>query len=113
MEKFVPVVNRTNCCKVFLSDIVYIQADGRRVKIVTPSQVFYIYAKISDISLYFEGEQRFFQCTQRIVINLDYVFSVRNQTISFINGFEFLIGRTSYLKTKQAFIDYMKQAELK
>ena len=35
MEKFIPIVNRKECCKVWLDDVVYIENEGRRVKIVT------------------------------------------------------------------------------
>ena len=107
MEKFLPVVNRKDCCKVWLDDVVYIENEGRRLKIVTDEKEFYIYAKLSDLEKYFSGEPCFFSAMKRLVVHFDHVSSMKNQVICFSNGTEYPLGRVNYLKTKQTFVNYM------
>lgn len=108
MDKFVPVVNRKDCCKVWLEDILYIESEGRRVRIVTENKVYYMYAKLSDLTPYFEGDARFFQCIKGMVVNFDHVFAMEEQEIFFRNGTKYMLGRASFLKTKQTFICYLR-----
>lgn len=108
MDKFIPVVNRRECRKVLLDDIIYIESDGRRIRIVTEDKEFYMYAKLSDLEPYFEDDSRFFQCVKGVVVNFDNVSSMQNQTIFFKNGTEYMLGRTNFLKTKQTFVCYMR-----
>ena len=95
MEKFIPIVNRKECCKVWLDDVVYIENEGRRVKIVT------------DLSPYFDSDERFYPCMKGMVVNFDRVSSMKDQIIYFRNGMQYMLGRTNYLKTKQTFVNYM------
>ena len=44
------------CCKVWLDDVVYIENEGRRVKIVTDEKEFYLYAKVSDLGPDFDSD---------------------------------------------------------
>ena len=45
MEKYIPIIRRTDCCKVAVSDILYIQQHGRVTNIVTEKETFSQYAK--------------------------------------------------------------------
>ena len=107
MEKFIPIVNRKECCKVWLDDVVYIENESRRVKIVTDEKEFYLYAKVSDLSPYFDSDERFYPCMKGMVVNFDRVSSMKDQIIYFRNGMQYMLGRTNYLKTKQTFVNYM------
>ncbi len=40
MEKYIPIITRTDCCKVPVSDILYIRQHGRVTNIVTEAETF-------------------------------------------------------------------------
>lgn len=109
MEKFIPIINRWDCCKVSLNDIIYIESSGRRAKVVTEGKEFWIYAKISELIGYFENDIRFFLCTNGMLVNFDYVNSMKDQVIYFRDGGEYLLGRGSFLRAKQTFANYLKK----
>lgn len=110
MDKFVPVVNRRDCCKVPLEDILYIESEGRRIRIVTDDKVFCMYAKLCDMEPYFEDDVRFFPCIKGMFVNFDHVSSMKDQTIFFRNGTKYILGRTNFLRTKQTFVGYLRNS---
>ena len=71
------------------------------MKIVTDEKEFYLYAKVSDLSPYFDSDERFYPCMKGMVVNFDRVSSMKDQIIYFRNGMQYMLGRTNYLKTKQ------------
>lgn len=113
MEKFLPMINRNECCKIWLDDILYFEKNGRLVKIVTSDASHYDYGSISDYEQYFADDERFFACMKGLVINFDHVDSMKDRTIRFSNGREYDLGRTNYLKTKQTFVNYMLKSAKK
>lgn len=113
MEKFLPMINRNECCKIWLDDILYFEKNGRLVKIVTSEASHYDYGSISDYEQYFADDERFFACMKGLVINFDHVDSMKDRTIRFSNGREYDLGRTNYLKTKQTFVNYMLKSAKK
>ena len=90
MEKFIPIVNRKECCKVWLDDVVYIENEGRRVKIVTDEKEFYLYAKVSDLSPYFDSDERFYPCMKGMVVKC---ITRKKQRRSQKNGLRMLVNR--------------------
>lgn len=113
MESFLPVVTKKECCKIFLSDIVYIEKDARIVRIVTENDTYSEYGNISDFEPYFEDDDRFCICFKGLIINLDHVISMKNQSILFSNGKHYDLGRTNFLKAKQTFVNYMRSTSKK
>ncbi len=109
MERFMPIISRWDCCKLSTSDIIYIESDGRRAKVVTEGKEFLIYAKLSELCRYFENDIRFFLCNRGMLINFDYVNSMKDQVIYFSDGGEYLMGRESFIRTKQTFANYLKK----
>ena len=107
MEKYIPIITRTDCCKVPVSDILYIRQHGRVTNIVTEAETFSQYAKAGDYVEYLD--RRFFRCLRSVIINLEQVQAMRDQTIYFENGKSFALGRTNYISTKQAFAAYLKK----
>lgn len=107
MEKFLPLINRENCCKIWLKDIIYLENESRMVHIVTTKGCYHEYAKLSDLLQYFSGEPCFFSAMKRLIVNFDHVSSMKNQVICFSDGTEYPLGRVNYLKTKQTFVNYM------
>lgn len=110
VEKFLPMVKRSECCKIMLDDIMYFEKVGRMVRIATCESSYYEYGKISDYAQYFEDDSRFYVCMKGLVVNFDHVNSMKDQTIYFSNGRQYEFGRTNYLKAKQAFVSYLMKA---
>ncbi len=108
MEKFLPVINRENCCKVWLKDVICIVTEGRRVKITTKDENFFLYGKVSDFHRYLVGDKRFYQCTKGFILNLDKVDSMKDQIIYFENGMQYMLGRGTYQRTKQSFVNFIR-----
>ena len=44
MEKYLPIVNRKHCRKIWLSDILYIMQEGRLTHVVTENETFSTFA---------------------------------------------------------------------
>ena len=110
MEKFLPLVNREYCCKIWIRDILYIEQTGRTVNIVTENKTFYDYNKIKNLELYLD--EYFVHCLKGTVVNFDQIESMKDQCIIFKNGTKYLLGRQSFVHTKQTFVFYMKNTEL-
>lgn len=109
MDKFIPVVNKKVCCKIWLKDILYIENDARIIHIVTIHGSYYEYAKISELYPYIGEDVRFFACMKGFIINFDQVTAMKDQIIYFSNGMQYDLGRTNFLKTKQTFVNYMRK----
>lgn len=109
MEKFIPVVNKKICCKIWLKDILYIENDARIIHIVTTHGSYHEYAKISELYPYIGEDIRFFSCMKGFIINFDQVMAMKDQIIYFSNGMQYDLGRTNFLKTKQTFVNYMRK----
>ena len=69
MEKYIPIITRTDCCKVPVSDILYIRQHGRVTNIVTEAETFSQYAKAGDYVEYLD--RRFFRCLRSVIINFE------------------------------------------
>lgn len=108
MEKYIPLINQKECCKIWLNDILYLENEGRKIHIVTTKGTYCKYAKLSELEPYFRGETRFFSAMKRLIINFDHVRAMKNQVIYFNNGTEYSLGRANYLRTKQKFVGYLR-----
>ena len=68
IESSMSIMRRTDCCKVAVSDILYIQQHGRVTNIVTEKETISQYAKAGDYEVYLD--RRFFRCLHSVIINL-------------------------------------------
>ena len=109
MDNFVPFINREQCCKIWLCDILYIMQEGRMTNIVTEKETFCSYSKIKHFEQYLDMDRRFYYCLKSIVINFQQVSVMKGQTIYFKNGDKISLGRQNYVRTKQAFAAYLLQ----
>ena len=108
MNRYIPFVSRDKCCKIMLSDILYIEQNKREVLIVTEEETFRRYGKLSELESYLD--ERFFFCLKTLVINFSNVVSMKDQTIKFLNGEEIFLGRQNFVRTKQSFAVFIKKA---
>lgn len=106
MESFLPFINREQCCKIWLKDIMYIRQDGRMTNIVTENETFCSYDRIKDMEKYLDD--RFYYCLKTIIINFQQVSVMKDQTIYFKNGDHIVLGRQNYIRTRQTFAAYIK-----
>lgn len=106
MEKYLPIVNRKHCRKIWLSDILYIMQEGRLTHVVTENETFSTYNKIGFFGEYLDS--RFYYCLKSIAINFQQVSMMQNQTIFFKNGDNIFLGRQNYIHTRQSFANYIK-----
>lgn len=111
-ERFLPIINKQECCKIWFKDIIYMEAEARLVHIVTRLGSFYDYAKLRDMEAYFADEPRFCSVMKGLIVNLDQVDRMYDQMICFSNGTEYPVGRTNFLKIKQVYINYLRQFQL-
>ena len=85
MDNFVPFINREQCCKIWLCDIMHIMQEGRMTNIVTEKETFCSYKKIKSFEQYLDMDGRFYYCLKSIVINFQQVSVMKDQTIYFKN----------------------------
>ncbi len=108
MRKYIPIVTRKLCKKVWIKDILYITQRGRLVYVVTDEDEYSYYGKASELEPCLD--KHFFCCLKWTFINFNKVESMHDQIIFFIGGKHFdEIGRTHYITTKQSFAAYMKK----
>ena len=110
MEKYVPFVTKSICCRIKLSDILYIEQEGRRVNIVTEDCVNHIYGRTEDFVRYLD--QRFYPCLKGTYLNFDNVDSIRGQKVQFTGNTCYYLGRNNSIKTRPAFAMYIVRLSL-
>ena len=107
MESFLPFINREQCCKIWLNDIMYIRQEGRMTSIVTEKETYCSYEKLKDMEAHLD--KRFYYCLKKVIINFENVAVMKEQTIYFKNGDFITLGRQNYVHTRQAFAAYLLQ----
>lgn len=107
MESFLPFINREQCCKIWLNDIMYIRQEGRMTSIVTEKETYCSYEKLKDMEAHLD--KRFYYCLKKVIINFENVAVMKEQTIYFKNGDIIALGRQNYVHTRQAFAAYLLQ----
>ena len=106
MEKYILVLTSNIAAKVKVKDIVYIERDKRKLRLVTDLEEYEYYEKIENIETLLDG--RFFPCLKGCYINLEKVVSMRDQKITFEGGQILYLGRENFLKTMQYYKIYLK-----
>ena len=107
MEKFLPFVNSHQCCKIWLSDIMYIMQEGRTINIVTEKETYCTYDKLKNVDVHLDTH--FYYCLKKITVNFENEAAMKEQTIYFKNGDMLSLGRQNYVRTRQAFAAYLLQ----
>ncbi len=105
-DKYLPFVNRQQCSKIPLREILRVEQNGRLVTIVTEKGILEKYGKIQEVEEYLD--ERFYHCLKKTIINFEQVSSMKEQTIFFKNGDKIFLGRENFVRTKQSFAIYIK-----
>ncbi len=107
MSTEIPIVSRTNCGLVPVSDIIYINCNYRKSEIHTKSKDITVYYPRSQVEAYLD--QRFSYCLKGLIVNFDEVTNIDEGVICFRNGEEIRLGKTNYVKARQNFAAYIKK----
>jgi len=100
-SEYIPVITRDRSVKVRVSDVVMIERDNRKLKVITDSSEYEIYEKIDKVRDVLD--ERFYPCMSGCIINMDKISSMEKMVISFDDGRRMILGRDNYIRTRQAF----------
>lgn len=107
MEKFVPVITSAYVKKINIEDIVYLEQRQRRLAVITQDETYVCYERIE--SLERQLDERFYYSLKKLVVNLEKIILAKNQSITFQNGDRIMLGRESYIRTKQSYAAYLRK----
>ena len=105
--KYFPIINRSDSCKVKVSDICYITRDDRKLLFDTEHGLKTTYGKISTVERYLGPD--FVRCMSGCIVNLSKVRETKDMVVYFDNGKELKLGRTGYVHLKQKFNTYLRK----
>lgn len=106
-DNFILAKTISQCTKIFVKDILYIESQLRKIKIHTTYDVIEYYHKLSDI----EDELKnfnFFKCHRSYIVNLKYVRSYDNVFITLKNEEKIYISKYKLSDFSKAFMYYLK-----
>ncbi len=106
MDKYIPVITRSYSTKVKVDDILYLEQRQRRLAIVTSKDTFVYYERIENVEKLLDG--RFYHTLKKLVVNLEYISAMRDQNVIFQDGSVLMLGRESYIRTKQMYVAYLR-----
>ncbi|MBS5334715.1 MAG: hypothetical protein DBY08_00030 [Clostridiales bacterium] len=107
MGEYIPVITKECSRKVRVDDIVYLEQRQRKVGIVTREATYECYEKISNIEK--QLDERFYHTLKKLVVNLEQISAMRDQNVVFQNGTVLMLGRESYIRTKQVYTAYLRK----
>ena len=107
MENYVPLVTKHCARKILLGEIVYIMRKTRKIMIVTDTGTYEYYGKLDSVSQMLD--RRFFACRRGCIINMDKVVRMEGQMIYMTEGEPILLGRDTFIRTKQYYTAYLKK----
>ncbi|MDO4395708.1 MAG: LytTR family DNA-binding domain-containing protein [Clostridia bacterium] len=101
----ISIKNQQVVANVSVDTVLFIEKDGRKLKVVTDAREYSYYEKMSNIEHLLDNT--FFLCRKGCYINLDKVVLMEDQHIVFENGNVYWLGRDNFIKTKKAFVNFL------
>ncbi|MDD5822940.1 MAG: LytTR family DNA-binding domain-containing protein [Firmicutes bacterium] len=105
---FFSIINNHTVAKVPVSKIELIEQDGRIVHIITSSNEYECYDRMSNIVKLLEDES-FHRPIKSLLINLARIAEVSDGEIIMESGSSVILGKNSYHSTKTAFKKYLME----
>ena len=96
--------------KIMLDDIMYIESLQRKINVYTLYNNIEYYYKLSDIEKELT-ENNFFRCHKSFIVNLHFVHSYTNNSITLKNKEEIFLSKYKYVDFSKAFMYYLKNEE--
>ena len=106
MTKYIPVITRSYNRKIPVDDVFYLEQRQRKLVVVTEEGTFSSYQKIENVEA--QLNDHFYHSLKKLIVNLDKIVEVRDRTVRFQNGVQLVLGRDSYVRTKQTYAAYLK-----
>lgn len=104
-RKFIPIKTKRKTEKIFLDELIYIEKDQRRAKLITVSKELTIYSNMMDIKKY--TDDRFLDCHRSYLFNMDKIILMTEQTIYMENNYQVQLGRESFRRGRRAFDQFL------
>lgn len=111
IDKFILAKTISQCTKIFIKDIVYIEAQLRKIKIHTTYDIIEYYHKLSDIEDQLK-DFNFFRCHKSYIVNLKFVKSYDNVFITLKNGEKVYVSKSKFSSFSKEFMYYLKSESL-
>ena len=104
--KYIPIITKDKSTRVRVSDVQAIERDYRKLKVITAEEQYEIYGKIDDVTDYLDS--RFYSCMAGCIINLDQVEAMEEREIEFFGGYNMVMGRENFARTRHAYNDHIR-----
>lgn len=111
IDNFILAKTISECTKIFIKDIVFIESHLRKIKIHTTYDVIEYYHKLSDIDDQLK-DFSFFRCHKSYIVNLKFVKSYDNVFITLKNGEKIYISKSKFSSFSKEFMYYLKSESL-
>ena len=109
-DHFIIAKTANESIKIFLKDIVYIEAQLRKMLIHTNVSVIEYYHKLYAIEKELD-EHYFFRCHKSYIVNFKYIQSYDNSFITLCNSEKVYLSKHKYTDFAKAFMYYLKSGE--
>lgn len=106
MSGYIPVITKECSRKISIDDIIYLEQRQRKLAIVTEEDTYVCYERMENIEKQLDG--RFYHTLKKLVVNLDKIAMMKEQTLTFQNGTALMLARECYIRTKQIYIAYLR-----
>lgn len=110
-ERCIAIRTRDMVSRVAISDILYLERQGRQLLIETTQDQYAFYEDIKNIRPLLDT--RFYEVLQAYYINFDRVRSMKNFTVNFDCGKKIFFARDPFRKARNQFFLYLKKKEEK
>ncbi len=105
VRKYLPVKTRYETSKVYLEEIIYIEKDRRRAKLITVNGIITIYCGMDFLKQY--TDERFLHCHRSYLFNMDKIKAMKEQTLHMENGDCIPLGRDCFRAARKTFDSYL------
>ena len=95
MKRTIKIITRQCIAVVNPDTIVYIQKQGRKITIVTKIGSFSMYGKIEDLDEFLD--KRFYYPNSKLVVNLEEIELISENSVCFKTGEKLVLGRDSFI----------------
>ena len=109
-DDFIIAKTTNQSIKIYLNDIIYIEARLRKIIVHTNDTVIEYYFKLSEMEQRLQG-YNFFRCHKSYIVNLQYVHSYSNNFITLKNSEEIFLSKYKISEFSKAFMYYLKNGE--
>ncbi len=107
LQNVLVIYNAGKIIRILMSEILYMESDKRKIRIVCVNQEYETYDKISNMREKLGAE--FVQCHKSCLVNMYYIRELKRDRILLANGMEVMVSRNQYRETKETFLNYISK----